>query len=229
MTKAFIVTVIIQVLRKKHIFQEHKICTFREILIFQSHSTDGKRLNFFSLKNANFLRRFYISTKNSLEKFRHLFASYPLYDKSFYIDSNHTSFEKKSPIFRKPKFCTFREILIFQSRSTDGKRSNFFRSKNAKFLRRFDNSTNAPLSNSDICFRAIHFMTQIFTFTVVIHVLRKKTINFQKPKFCTFREILIFQSHSTDGKLSNSKPNTSVKLVFIKLQNVKETFNFRFG
>ena len=99
----------------------------------------------------------------------------------------------------------------------------------ANFLRRFDTSTNSPLNNFDICLRAIHYMTKPFTLTVVIRDLRKKTIFFQKPKFCTFREILIFQSHSTDGKRSNSKLNTGVKLDIIKWQNVKKTFNFRFG
>ena len=99
----------------------------------------------------------------------------------------------------------------------------------ANFLRRFDTSTNSPLNNFDICLRAIHYMTKPFTLTVVIRDLRKKTIFFQKPKFCTFREILIFQSYSTDGKRSNSKLNTGVKLDIIKWQNVKKTFNFRFG
>ena len=50
---------------------------------------------------------------------------------------------------------------------------------------------------------------------------------FRKPKFCTFREILIFQSHSTDGKRSNSKPNTSVKLDIINWQNVKKNVQFQ--
>ena len=65
-------------------------------------------------------------------------------------------------------------------------------------------------------------MTKAFTLTVIIQVLRKKNIIFQKLNFCTFREILVFQSRSTDGKRSNSKPNTSVKLVIIKWQSVKK-------
>ena len=92
--QAFILTIIRQVLRKKHHFSRTQNFTFREILIFQSHSTDGKRSKFFRSKKCKFstyILRFY---KRFLEKFRHLFASYPLYDKSFYIDSNHTSFEK---------------------------------------------------------------------------------------------------------------------------------------
>ena len=83
------------------------------------------------------------------------------------------------------------------------------------FLRRFDSSTNAPLNNFDNCLRAILYMKKAFTLTVIRQVLRKKNIFFQKPKFCTFREILIFQSHSTDGKRSNSKQKTSVKLDII--------------
>ena len=63
-------------------------------------------------------------------------------------------------------------------------------------------------------------MTKAFTLTVIIQVLRKKTIFFQKSKFCTFREILTFQSRSTDGKRSNSKPNASVKLDIINWQSV---------
>ena len=43
-----------------------------------------------------------------------------------------------------------------------------------------------------------------------------------------FREILIFHSHSTDGKRSNSKPNTSVKLDIINWYSVQKTFNFTF-
>ena len=85
----------------------------------------------------------------------------------------------------------------------------------ANFLRRFDSSTNAPLSNFDTCLRASHFMTKAFTLTVIIPDLRKKPIFVQKPKFCTFRENLRIQSHSTDGKRSNSKPNTIVKLDII--------------
>ena len=98
----------------------------------------------------------------------------------------------------------------------------------ANFPRRFDSSTNVPLNNFDICLRAIHYMTKAFTLTVFIQVLRKKPSFFQKPKFCTFREIVILQSLSTNGKLSNSKPNTSVKLDIINWQNVKKMFNFRF-
>ena len=79
-------------------------------------------------------------------------------------------------------------------------------------------------------------MTKAFTLTKIIQVV-KKNILFEKPKFCTFREVLIFQSHSTDGKCSNSKPNASVKLDIINWQNVKnkrsisdlgERFTFHF-
>ena len=113
MTKAFILTVIIQVLRKNIIFQEHKICTFREILIFQSHSTDGKRSKFFSLKNANFLRRFYISTNDPLKNLDIFLRAIHYMTKAFTLTVIIQVLKKKSPIFRKPNFCTFREILIF--------------------------------------------------------------------------------------------------------------------
>ena len=55
-------------------------------------------------KFSTYILHFY---KRSLEKFRHLFASYPLYDKSFYIDSNHTSFEKNHQFFENPSFVRF--------------------------------------------------------------------------------------------------------------------------
>ena len=101
----------------------------------------------------------------------------------------------------------------------------FLRSKNANFVRKFDISTTAPVNNFDICLRAIHYMTKAFTLTVIIQVLRKKPSFFQKPKFFTFREIVIFQSLSTNGKLSNSKPKTSVKLDIINWKNVKKRSN----
>ena len=84
-------------------------------------------------------------------------------------------------IFQEHKICTFREILIFQSHSMDGKRSNFFSLKNANFLRIFYISTNAPLKNLDIFLRAIHYMTKAFPLTVIIQVLKKIT-NFSKTK-----------------------------------------------
>ena len=39
---------------------------------------------------------------------------------------------------------------------------------------------------------------------------------------------MVIQSHSTDGKCSNSKPDASVKLNIIKWQNAKKLFNSRF-
>ena len=69
-------------------------------------------------------------------------------------------------------------------------------------------------------------MTKAFTLTVIIQVLIKKPIFFQKPKFFKVREILKFQSHSIDGKRSNSKPNTSVKVDIINWQNVKKNVQF---
>ena len=41
-----------------------------------------------------------------------LFASYPLYDKSFHIDSNHTSFEKKTIFFSKTQILYVSRNLI---------------------------------------------------------------------------------------------------------------------
>ena len=69
--------------------------------------------------------------------------------------------------------------------------------------------------------RAIHYMTKAFTLTAIIQV-EKKTSYFQKPNFRAFQEISKYQSHSTKGKISNSKPDTSVKLDYINWQNVKK-------
>ena len=141
----------------------------------------------FFAQNANFLRRFDISTNAALKKLDIFLRAIHYMTKTFTLTVVIQVLKKKSPIFRKPKFSTFREILIFQPRSTDGKRSNVFRLMNANFIRRFDSSTNAPLNNFDICFRAIYFMTKVFTLTVVIQVLRKKNHDFFKnPKFVRF-------------------------------------------
>ena len=43
----------------------------------------------------------------------------------------------------------------------------------ANFLRRFDSSTNVPLSYFDICLRAIHYITKASTLTAIIQVSRK--------------------------------------------------------
>ena len=105
--QAFILTIIRQFLRKKNIiFQEHKNCTFREILIFQSHSTDGERANFFPSKNANFLRRFDCSSNAPLNDFDICFRAIH-YMTSFYFDYNQTSFDKKTSFFKNTKFARF--------------------------------------------------------------------------------------------------------------------------
>ena len=62
-----------------------------------------------------------------------------------------------------------------------------------------------------------------FLFLLFNSVKKRVGKLYQQPKICTFRENLIFLSLSTDGKLSNSKPNTTVKLVIIDSQNVKKT------
>ena len=64
-----------------------------------------------------------------------------------------------------------------------------------------------------------------FLFPLFNSVKKRVAKLYQQPKICTFRENLIFLSLSTDGKLSNSKTNTSVKLVIIDWQNVKKTLH----
>ena len=65
-----------------------------------------------------------------------------------------------------------------------------------------------------------------FLFPLFNSVKKRVGKLYQQPKICTFRENLIFLSLSTDGKLSNSKPNTSVKLVIIDWPNVKKRYIF---
>ena len=64
-------------------------------------------------KFSTYIWQFY---KRSFEWIWHLFASYPLYDKSFYIYGNHTKFGKTrlpkiSNFVRCEKFCCFSRIL----------------------------------------------------------------------------------------------------------------------
>ena len=113
-------------------------------------------------------------------KILNMFASNPLFEKSFYIDRNHTSFGEKPIFFSKnfvPEFGTFWEISEFQSRSTDKKFSNS----------ELDTSVKSDIINWRKCKENVQF--QCFMRTIFLPYLNSggnnKSKRVQKPRWET--------------------------------------------
>ena len=87
----------------------------------------------------------------------------------------------------------------------------------ANLIHIFDSSTNVALSNFETCLPAIHYMTKHSTLTESIQALKKTQLFFGNQILYLLR-YLVLSVAFCGWRLSNSKPDTSVKSDIIKWQ-----------